>query len=249
MTEPTSDADAIKVTEKLLAYYNFQDEVQTREQLLDSWLRSHPLDWVRLALIEALYQGRYKSASVEYLLQLWQRRGHPIYHFSREFERLVCHNCPKTFLSLLQVPQAPESEQDSHQIQTNGMDHVLSLPAETASIEQAIISGYDEPEMIALDIDELSDPEEGNPHTHGDIAEPPMSNAEITFPKEVSVTLTEDSESDLDWLKNSGLEQLTARSISPNRRVNSAAPIHRFTPSSRPSELYTKLAAMANAQA
>jgi hypothetical protein len=231
MTDSTPEATAINATEQLLAYYNFQDEVQSREQLLDSWLRSYPLDWVRLALIEALDQGRYKSASVEYLLRLWQRRGQPTPHFSREFERLVSHNCPKTFLSLLQIPREAEAEQNNDLLSTF-IDELL-LPNATSSVREA-------PAQYSLGAWAVED---------GDF---PVTSLEA----ESSSVLTEFSSSEpvmtsvtaLDELD--ALEQQLTGEVSSTEslavRVNATTPIHRFKPSSRPSELYIKLAAMAN---
>ncbi len=47
------------------------------------------LSWIRSAVLEALYLGRYKAFSVEQILQGWKRRGHPVRHFNSEFERIV----------------------------------------------------------------------------------------------------------------------------------------------------------------
>jgi hypothetical protein len=61
------------------------------DELMAIWqerLEAEP-SWIRAAVIEALYQGRYKAFSVEQILQGWKRRGHPIRHFNSEFERIV----------------------------------------------------------------------------------------------------------------------------------------------------------------
>jgi hypothetical protein len=73
----------------LLAYYSFDLEGRNSDRLVDEWLRQYPADWLRLAVIEALYQGRYKAFSVEQILALWRRRGKPLPHFNREFEWIV----------------------------------------------------------------------------------------------------------------------------------------------------------------
>jgi hypothetical protein len=94
----------------LLKHYSFDQGDLTSDQILDRWLRSYPARWVRLALVEALYQGRYKAISVEQILARWVRRGQPMHHFNDDFERLVCNNLPKSLL------ESPESElQDSGQ--------------------------------------------------------------------------------------------------------------------------------------
>lgn len=93
MPDPVREATAIVAN--LLTYYSFEPGELTPSELSDRWLSTYPVDWVRLALIEAVYQGRYKPFSVEQLLAFWQRRGQPLYHFNHEFERLVCSNFPQ----------------------------------------------------------------------------------------------------------------------------------------------------------
>ena len=45
----------------LLRYYSFDLDDYTVDQLFAYWLETYPANWVRLAIIEALYQGRYKA--------------------------------------------------------------------------------------------------------------------------------------------------------------------------------------------
>ncbi len=97
MTDPGNEA-ARKSADALLKHYSFDQGDLTSDQILDSWLRNYPARWVRLALVEALYQGRYKAVSVEQILARWVRRGQPKHHFNEDFERLVCNNLPKTLL-------------------------------------------------------------------------------------------------------------------------------------------------------
>lgn len=94
MTELARDA-AIDAAE-LLTHYSFDLGGFTVERLIDYWLREYPANWLRPALVEALYQGRYKAVSVTQILTLWKRRGQPLYHFNHEFERMVCGRFPKT---------------------------------------------------------------------------------------------------------------------------------------------------------
>ncbi len=82
----------------LLKHYSFDQGDLTSDQILDRWLRNYPARWVRLALVEALYQGRYKAVCVEQILARWVRRGQPMHHFNDDFERLVCNNLPKSLL-------------------------------------------------------------------------------------------------------------------------------------------------------
>ena len=84
---PTADSAVA-----LLLHYIFDLGGHNARELVERWLRFYPANWVRLAAIEALYQGRYKAVSVEQILGIWQRRGQIQPHFNCEFERLVCGN-------------------------------------------------------------------------------------------------------------------------------------------------------------
>ncbi|PZV06719.1 MAG: hypothetical protein DCF22_23235 [Leptolyngbya sp.] len=79
---------AVSHAANLLRHYSFELEV-TIEQQMAAWLKIYPPQWILLSVVEALYQGRYKAVSVEQILQIWQRRGQPLCHFTHEFERLV----------------------------------------------------------------------------------------------------------------------------------------------------------------
>jgi hypothetical protein len=84
----------------LLSHYGFESEGLTVAEVVELWKRDYPSRWVHLATIEALYQGRYKTISVEQILTTWKRRGHPIYHFNHEFERLVSRKVPQKLKEL-----------------------------------------------------------------------------------------------------------------------------------------------------
>ena len=79
----------------LLIHYSFDLGGYSASELIDRWLNDYPANWVRLAVVEALYQGRYKAISVEQILVFWNRRGQPLYHFKHEFDRLICSNFPQ----------------------------------------------------------------------------------------------------------------------------------------------------------
>jgi hypothetical protein len=79
----------------LLVHYGFDLGGLNAEKLAGEWLTKYPGSWLHLAVVEALYQGRYKAISVGQILSMWQRIGQPLYHFNGEFERLVCSNFPQ----------------------------------------------------------------------------------------------------------------------------------------------------------
>ncbi|MDJ0845345.1 hypothetical protein [Crocosphaera sp.] len=78
--------------EALLTRYGFEIKGVAIAELIEKWAASYSVYWIRLAIVEALYQGRYKAISVEHILALWKRLGHPTYHFTYEFERFITRN-------------------------------------------------------------------------------------------------------------------------------------------------------------
>ncbi len=88
----------------LLREYSFDIGNYQTEALISHWLDQFGPVWVGHAITEALYQGRYKIVSVDYILQLWQRRGTPLRHFNREFESIVLG---QTLLVSSEVPTEP----------------------------------------------------------------------------------------------------------------------------------------------
>lgn len=90
----------------LLANYSFDLGRCTAAELVECWLSSYPSEWILLAAIEALYQGRYKAKSVEQILTIWMRRKQPLYHFNPEFEQLICNKLPAHLSAALAQPEA-----------------------------------------------------------------------------------------------------------------------------------------------
>lgn len=90
MTDPAIDSDSVDLAAALLMYYSFDLAGQPIERLIAVWIQRHPSEWLGMSVVEALYQGRYKAVSVGQILQIWNRRGHPICHFNSEFEKMVC---------------------------------------------------------------------------------------------------------------------------------------------------------------
>lgn len=74
----------------LAQHYGFDCEQYAIDDLMAFWLDLYDPVWIRSAVIEALYQGRYKAVSVTQILRFWQRRGEPVRHYTHEFERIIC---------------------------------------------------------------------------------------------------------------------------------------------------------------
>lgn len=88
----------------LLEGYRFELGSHDARQWVSLWLESYRPAWIRDAVIEALYQGRYKSISVRQILELWSRRGQPIRHVTHEFESAVCKEFGEVKVAT-QIPQ------------------------------------------------------------------------------------------------------------------------------------------------
>jgi hypothetical protein len=91
----TTTNSSAQLAAKLLNHYSFDLSGYSASELLNLWQREYPLNWLHLAVIEALYQGRYKAISVQQILNMWKRREQASYHFNMEFERMICSKFPE----------------------------------------------------------------------------------------------------------------------------------------------------------
>ena len=105
MVNPNPSSAAASIL-ALLREYSFDIDNYQPEVLISQWLDQFGPVWVGHAITEALYQGRYKIVSVDYILQLWQRRGAPLRHFNREFESIILG---QTLLAPAEAPTDPTS--------------------------------------------------------------------------------------------------------------------------------------------
>ncbi|NDJ23929.1 hypothetical protein GS682_20230 [Nostoc sp. B(2019)] len=111
-TVPDTFAD---LATALLIHYSFDLGGYNAVDLVNRWQTQYPIYWLHLAVIEALYQGRYKAVSVQQILVFWQRRGQATHHFNMEFERLICSKFPQSLTAstaptLPPVPKNPTFE-------------------------------------------------------------------------------------------------------------------------------------------
>lgn len=116
----------------LLRYYGFELTLYTVEEQMAEWLERYPARMIVQAIIEALYQGRYKTVSVNQILALWQRRGQTICHFNGEFERLVGGNLPVAVQSPPPVEEPPVAALSPKPIQSY-REMLLELPSVRAA--------------------------------------------------------------------------------------------------------------------
>ncbi|MEH2332924.1 hypothetical protein [Nostoc sp.] len=95
----------------LLINYSFDLGGYSANELVERWQTQYPLNWLHLAVIEALYQGRYKAVSVQQILVFWQRRDQATYHFNMEFERMICSKFPQSLTSMA-APTLPPAKRE-----------------------------------------------------------------------------------------------------------------------------------------
>ena len=148
MTLPTGSERDVEQAKQLLEEYCFDLSGFQTGELVAIWQERLEADasWIRSAVLEALYQGRYKAFSVEQILQGWKRRGHPVRHFNSEFERVVfgpidpgiSKYAPMTTLSPseLMSPQMDARHQKTISANSDDPDSQgATLPFTTASAE------------------------------------------------------------------------------------------------------------------
>ncbi|WP_373528489.1 hypothetical protein [Nostoc sp.] len=137
----------------LLINYSFDLNGYSANELVERWQTQYPLNWLHLAVIEALYQGRYKAISVQQILVFWQRRDEAAYHFNMEFERMICSKFPQSLSSLARValppternptvekvtsPQLPPAKiRNSNQYNSTATLHLISSEPKTSLSEE-----------------------------------------------------------------------------------------------------------------
>jgi hypothetical protein len=105
MFAPTPDT-YIDLATALLIHYSFDLSGYQASDLVLHWQSQFPANWLHLAVVEALYQGRYKAFSVQQILAMWQRREQATFHFNMEFERLICSKFPESLIAMSTSPLA-----------------------------------------------------------------------------------------------------------------------------------------------
>jgi hypothetical protein len=163
----------------LLVHYGFDLGGKKAEKLAGEWLTKYPGYWLRLAVVEALYQGRYKAVSVGQLLSMWYRIGQPLYHFNREFERLVCNNFPQD-LTLERDAQLPPE------------DILLSNPESEVSVAELDLREQSEAELDRAPDAEVPNTEAPETETLPAADDRTKENTEVVVYEDVDVTALAD---------------------------------------------------------
>ncbi len=244
-----SEKSAIVHATDLLTHYSFDLGDRTVSHLTQHWLKDFSASWIRSAVIEALYQGRYKAVSVDQILLLWKRRNQPCYHFNYEFERLVCNKFPRDLRQrspkVLPAPLDPPhpTQKESAPVSTPP-DAEESIPAWVALAKQIQQDGVSEP-ISELEIEGIS---ASRQHKLEDDLEPanPLEEAERILAKVEALQEPPHSVDDLQTTRLLKEGQASALNL-VDEVVNSEEsppPIHQFAPPSA-SDFHSKLKAVA----
>jgi hypothetical protein len=76
---------------RILQLYKFDLGDRSLTSISIKW-RNYDPHWLRSAVTESIYRGRYKVISVEQILESWQRKQEVFSKFDDEFEALVWGN-------------------------------------------------------------------------------------------------------------------------------------------------------------
>jgi hypothetical protein len=267
---PDPDRDAASVIE-LLTRYSFDLSGYTVDRLAEYWLQRYPSDWIRLAVVEALYQGRYKVISVEQILNLWKRRGKPLYHFNPDFERIITPRFvrgrtvqpelvvlpPEDLPEELPVIEleAPEPEISFPPIVVPIEAPKPKLPRPAGAIQPFSVAGSPLPgeaimrsfyaQVLEAEREEIEEPIAAiESISASDDSDP------VFFPESPNVEFKPIADPGIGELpiqtfKPSGDERLaSAIDVAPTQELLGSPPIHQFVPTPPPSEFYAKLKAI-----
>jgi hypothetical protein len=253
---PEPDRDAASVIE-LLTRYSFDLSGYTVDRLAEYWLQRYPSDWIRLAVVEALYQGRYKVISVEQILNLWRRRGKPLYHFNPDFERIITPRfvrgrsvqpelvvLPPEEVPIVELevpdPQPPIAPMESPQpARPAGAIQPFSVSGSPLPGEAIIRSFY--AQVLEVEREEnLDEPEEVFAPTEI------LADDPVFFPEAPNVEFKSiaDGELTIQPFQPEANEFLGSSLEVATRELSGSPPIHQFVPTPPPSEFYAKLKAI-----
>jgi hypothetical protein len=88
----------------IIVRYGFDLGGQQASSLVRLWGSKYDRTWLLPATIESLDRGRYKVASIEQVLQGWQRQGKMVTRYTSEFAQMVMGRSNSTLVALEEIP-------------------------------------------------------------------------------------------------------------------------------------------------
>jgi len=95
--------DPALTTAILLTHYGFELNGDSLPLVIEQWLDIYPNKWVLAAVVEALYQGRYKVSSVNRILNTWCSKGEAVPNFDHDFADFFCKKIIRTLLAQVET--------------------------------------------------------------------------------------------------------------------------------------------------
>jgi hypothetical protein len=89
----------------IIVRYGFDLGGQQASSLVRLWGSKYDRTWLLPATIESLDRGRYKVASIEQVLQGWQRQGKMVTRYTSEFAQMVMGRSNSTPVVLEEIPE------------------------------------------------------------------------------------------------------------------------------------------------
>lgn len=150
MMAPELGREAQQAITLIKAFSLELDQYSPESQVL-YWLHHYRAPWIRDAIIEAVYQGRYKIISVDHILLLWQRRGQPVCHFTSGFEQVIAaqlgtplHLSPSMLSQPAQPVVQPAIRDSSH-------SSVSTAAPQTLNAAESAMSRYDDYSGVSIE--------------------------------------------------------------------------------------------------
>jgi hypothetical protein len=96
----------------IIVRYGFDLGGQQASTLVRLWGSKYDRSWLLPATIESLDRGRYKVASIEQVLQGWQRQGKMVTRYNTEFAQMVIGRAHSTSIVTEQSPATEDMSID-----------------------------------------------------------------------------------------------------------------------------------------
>jgi len=127
--------DPVASIAALLSYYSFDLGSATIDQVVKEWLEEYPPKWVIAAVVEAIFLGRYKVASVDNILLTWDLGDRPQPHYDSEFADLVCNKLFKEIPSDSPTPKQPPEKSLVKTLKIPDFNHSAPATPTVAAME------------------------------------------------------------------------------------------------------------------
>ena len=231
-TGPERDFEHAKL---LMQEYSFDLSRFKASELVTIWhehLQAEP-SWIRAAVLEALYLGRYKAFSVEQILQGWKRRGHPVRHFNSEFERIVFSPIDPAVSQYVAMTASSPSELIASQV--DGQQNAAASQIASDDIGPAPATAQST----------SPSPDESSARAATDPLSPPIESDQQQSLLTSEIAAPAPKNSDLSSLAEVNENEHAADSDDGTSPFSQPEPIQKFTPELESSEFYQRLQAVA----